>query len=102
MVANSDDLPKKNTPAVKKAAALQYDNTTDAAPKIVAKGRKHMAEKILEIAKTYDIPVHRDEDLVNILEQIEIDQEIPLEVYSVVAEIFAYIYRVNKTKAEEK
>lgn len=100
MVANSDDSAKKNPPQVKKAAALKYDNTADAAPRIVAKGRQHTAEKILEIAKTYDIPVHKDEDLVSILEQIEVDQEIPLEVYSVVAEIFAYIYRVNKSKAE--
>lgn len=101
MAANSDDTNKKNTAADFKAAALRYDNHTDAAPKVVAKGRAVVAEKILKIAESYDIPVHRDADLVNILEQIELDQEIPLEIYSVVAEIFAYIYRVNKNKRDE-
>ena len=89
MVANSDDMNEKNVTPNLKAAALRYDNQTDDAPKVVAKGRAMVAEKILEIAESYDIPVHRDADLVNILEQVELDQEIPLEVYSVVAEIFA-------------
>lgn len=101
MVANSDDTSKKNVATNLKAAALKYDNQTDEAPKVVAKGRALVAEKILEIAETYDIPVHRDTDLVNILEQVEINQEIPLEVYSVVAEVFAYIYRVNKNKMDK-
>lgn len=98
MAANSDNNTKKNTSSDLRAAALKYDNQTEAAPKVVAKGRALVAEKILEIAKDYGIPVHRDADLVHILEQIELDQEIPLEVYSVVAEIFAYIYRINKNK----
>ena len=101
MVANSEEMNKKNLTTARKAAALRYDNQEDSAPKVVAKGHAHMAEKILEIAHNYDIPVYQDADLVTILEHIEVDQEIPLEVYSVVAEIFAYLYRINKMKRDD-
>lgn len=83
------------------AVALRYDNTKEAAPRVVAKGNQMVAERIIEIAEEYGIPIHRDADLVNILNTIELDQEIPLEVYSVVAEVFAYIYRMNQKKAAQ-
>jgi flagellar biosynthesis protein len=82
-----------------KAAALTYDREKDAAPRLSAKGRGQVAEKIIEIAKAHNIPIQRDADLVEILEKVELDSEVPLEVYAVVAEIFAYLYKVNKQKA---
>lgn len=81
------------------AAALQYDKDKTAAPKLTAKGRGLVAEKIIEIARAHNIPLHRDADLLEILDKVEIDTEIPLEVYAVVAEIFAYIYKVNQAKS---
>ena len=81
----------------KKAVALKYGEE-DAVPKVTAKGKGWLAEKILEVAKEHDLPIRTDEDLVEILEQVDLNQEIPLEVYAVVAEIFAYIYRVNNEK----
>ncbi len=98
MVANFDDSHKKKSAEPLTAVALKYDNTKNAAPKVVAKGQKSLAQKILEIANEHDIPIHKDADLVQILQAVELEQEIPLEVYSVVAEIFAYIYRINKNR----
>ncbi len=94
-------MPNQNKPAVPpllKAATLQYDKEKSAAPKLTAKGRGLVADKILAIASEHGIPVHRDADLIEILEKTEIDTEIPLEVYAIVAEIFAYIYKVNQQK----
>ena len=82
----------------KKVVALEYDKGKSAAPMVTAKGKGMVAERILEIAKEHDIPIHSDADLVEILDKIEIEQEIPLEVYAIVAEIFAYIYKVRQNR----
>jgi flagellar biosynthesis protein len=87
----------ENNEDQKKAVALKYGKG-DAVPKVSAKGKGWLAEKIIEIAKQHNLPIRTDADLVEILEQVELNQEIPLEVYAVVAEIFAYIYRVNQEK----
>jgi flagellar biosynthesis protein len=85
---------KKN----KKAIALQYDKKKFTAPHVKAKGRGLVAERIIAIAKEHDIPIHSDADLTEILDKIEIEQEIPLEVYAIVAEIFSYIYKVSQKR----
>jgi flagellar biosynthesis protein len=82
----------------KKAATLKYDPNKTAAPRLTAKGKGWLADKILELAKEHDIPIKQDRDLVNILETLELDQEIPLEIYAVVAEIFSYLYRTGQAK----
>ena len=53
---------------------------------------------LLGVAKEHDIPIRKDADLVEVLQKLEIDEEIPLEIFAVVAEIFAYIYKTNKQK----
>ena len=80
----------------KKAVALKYDKSKNPAPHVAAKGRGDIAQRIIEVAAEHDIPIHKDIDLVEILEKVELQQEIPMEVYAVVAEVFAYIYKVNK------
>ncbi len=80
----------------KKAAALRYDRGRDSAPRLVAKGRGYLAEKIIEIAKERGIPIHEDRELVEILSTLDLYREIPPELYRAVAEILAYIYRVSK------
>ncbi len=80
----------------KKAAALKYDRGRDSAPRLVAKGRGYLAEKIIEIAKERGIPIHEDRELVEILSTLDLYREIPPELYRAVAEILAYIYRVSK------
>ena len=92
----TDNQDKKT---LTRAAALTYDKGSDVAPKLSAKGKGPIAERILEVAKEHNIPIHQDADLVEILDTVEIDQEIPLEVYTVVAEIFSYIYKANQKRA---
>ena len=81
-----------------KAVALRYDKDKDHAPKVIAKGRGEIAEKILEIAKAHNLPLYEDKNLVQILEALELETEIPPELYRAVAEVLAFIYRLNKTQ----
>ena len=97
-VPNPDDPNDILPPRPTKAAALQYDKTKSAAPRLTAKGRGLVADKIIAMAEENNIPLYQDRDLIEILEKTELDTEIPLEVYAVVAEIFAFIYKVNQTK----
>ena len=80
-----------------KAVALRYDKDKDHAPKVIAKGRGEIAEKILEIAKAHNLSLYEDKNLVQILEALELETEIPPELYRAVAEVLAFIYRLNKT-----
>ena len=82
------------------AAALKYDREKDAAPRVSAKGRGTIAEKIIELAKKHDIPIKSDPALVQILSRLDIDEQIPTELYKTVAEILAFVYSVNIKKRE--
>jgi flagellar biosynthesis protein len=79
-----------------KAVALKYDRKKDHAPKVIAKGRGEIAEKIIEIAAAYHLPRYEDKNLVKILEALELETEIPPELYRAVAEVLAFVYRLNK------
>ena len=85
-----------------KAVALGFDKNKDAAPKVLAAGKGIVAEKIVQIARENNIPMHKDANLVEILSILDIDEYIPLEVYSVVAEIFTYIYEQEVIKKQNK
>ena len=80
-----------------KAVALTYDMEEDRAPRIVAKGKGDIARKIIEVAEEHNIPLHRDEEMVQVLEALDLDTEIPPELFRAVAEVLAFIYRMNKT-----
>lgn len=80
----------------KKAVALKYERGKDNAPRVIAKGKGYIGEKIIQIAKEHNIPIKEDPVLVEALSQIEINQEIPPELYKAVAEILAFIYRQTK------
>lgn len=81
----------------KKAAALKYKPNEDAAPKVVAKGSGSIAERILEVAKKHRIPLKEDRQLVEVLSTIDLNREIPPELYKAVAEILAFVYKMTKT-----
>lgn len=83
---------------IKKAVALTYDKQKDDAPKVTAKGKGPVAEKIIEIARQHDIPVKDDPDLIEILSTLDIDEEIPPEIYVAVAELLAFVYSMNSKK----
>ena len=80
-----------------KAVALKYDREKDSAPRVIARGRGEIAEKIIEIAGAHNLPLYEDKNLVQILEALELETEIPPELYRAVAEVLAFIYRLNKT-----
>ena len=79
-----------------KAAAIKYVKGKDNAPRLVAKGQRKIAEKIIEIAKKENIPIEKDEELVEVLASLDIGDEIPPQLYEVVAKILAFIYSKNK------
>ena len=78
-----------------KAVALKYDHQKNKAPKVIAKGRGDIAEKIIEVAKAHNVPLYEDKNLSQILEALELETEIPPELYRAVAEVLAFIYRLN-------
>jgi len=80
---------------IQKAAALKYDKTKGGAPKVTAKGKGQTAQKIIEIAKENNLPIKKDEDLVELLSKVELDQEVPEQMYKAVAEVFSFIYKMT-------
>ncbi len=79
----------------KKAVALQYRHQVDRAPKVVAKGQGIIAERIIEIAAEHNIPLKRDPALIEVLSKMELEHEIPPELYRAVAEILAFVYKMT-------
>ena len=61
----------------KKAAALKYNTEKENAPKVVAKGEGAAAKNIIKIAELNNLPIKKDEDLIELLSKVEIDKEIP-------------------------
>jgi len=82
------------------AVALKYDEKSDEAPKVTAKGYGQTAERIRELARMRGVPIKRDSDLVELLAQIDIDMEIPPQLYAAVAEVLAMVYKANNSMKE--
>jgi flagellar biosynthesis protein len=80
-----------------KAVALKYDRKKDNAPRVIAKGRGEIAKKIIEVAKAHNVPMYEDKNLIQILEALDLETEIPPELYRAVAEVLAFIYRLNNS-----
>lgn len=86
----------------RKAVALKYEAERDLAPRVIAKGRGHVAEHILETAQKNSVPVYQDKTLVNMLMALELDREIPPELYKAIAEVMAYVYKMDKSHGQAK
>jgi flagellar biosynthesis protein len=86
----------------KQAVALSYESVKDDAPRVLAKGAGFVADRIIERAREHQIPVQEDASLVELLGQLTINEKIPEELYQAVAEIFAYIYKVDQHVKKEK
>ena len=82
----------------KKAVALKYDRAKDNAPKVKAKGEGEIAKNIIKIATENDIPIREDADLVELLAKVEVDREIPPNLYKAVAEVFSFLYKMTHDK----
>ena len=88
----------RSPPPPLKAVALRYHGKKDRAPKVAAKGRGYLAERIIEIAKAENIPIREDKNLFALLSRLDLDQEIPPETYKAIAEILAFVYRVAQRR----
>ncbi len=88
------DAPK---PAPRRrAVALRYDQQQDHAPRVLAKGQGSIAERLMAVAQEHGIPLWEDRDLVHLLGALELDSEIPPNMYAALAEILAQLYRLNR------
>lgn len=79
-----------------KAAALRYNQDNNIAPKVTATGKGLVADEIIKRATENNVPVMKDESLVEILAELNINESIPDELYMAVAEVFAFVYKVDK------
>lgn len=83
---------------MKKAVALRYDTAKENAPRVIAKGEGSVAENIIKVAELHNLPIQKDEDLVELLSKVELDREVPEKLYVAVAEVFKFIYTVTKKR----
>ena len=95
-MSRRETMTKRKAPKRKKAVAIKYKAMETGAPIIAAKGAGPIAEKIIEIARENNIPIKEDPDLVETLSQLDLAQEIPPELYQVIAEVLAWVYRINR------
>lgn len=82
------------------AVALAY-SASDSAPRVVAKGSGHLAEEIIARAKEAGVFVHESPELVSLLMQVDLDDRIPPTLYLAIAELLAWIYRLEQGSASE-
>ena len=80
----------------REAVAIKYVPGEQAAPTIIAKGKGVVADRILEIARENGIAVHEDPDLVEALSKLDLRQEIPPDLYKMIAELLMFVYRLNR------
>ena len=79
-----------------KAVALKYDLEKDKAPQIVALGEGHIAKSILELADQNNVPMYEDENLAQLLSKLNLNRQIPKNLFPMVAEILAIIFQMDK------
>lgn len=92
---SADNIDNKK----KTAIALSYD-PFDTAPKIIATGKGQIAERITELAKEADIPIHKDKALADTLSRLELGSYIPPELYELVAEILVFVDNMDRIKGK--
>jgi flagellar biosynthesis protein len=80
----------------KQAVALSYAPESDAAPVVKAKGKGTTAEKIIATAAEHGVPIREDASLVEVLSKLDLEQQIPPELYKLVAEVLSFIYRADQ------
>jgi len=88
-------MNKEKSDKPQQAIAISYQSNTNA-PRVVAKGTGYMADKILSTASQHSVPVYQNKTLASMLMAVELDREIPPELYQAVAEVLAYIYHIDK------
>jgi len=92
-MSKDDNIPNK-------AVALKYE--FDSAPRVVAKGDGQVADKIIEIAEEHGVTLYQDSELVKLLSRIEIDDEIPSNLYQAVAVVLSFVFQLKGKDKEFK
>ncbi|MBS1130781.1 MAG: putative flagellar biosynthetic protein [Proteobacteria bacterium] len=87
-------MAKLPSDPTREAIALAYSQT-DAAPRVVAKGKGLIAEQIIARAKEHGVYVHESPELVALLTQVDLDEHIPPQLYIAIAELLAWLYRIE-------
>jgi flagellar biosynthesis protein len=88
-----------SVPPHRRAAALAYEATdasTAEAPRVIAKGQGLVADEIIERARAAGVPIHESRELVALLMQLDLDTQIPPALYVAVAEVLAWVYRLEQ------
>ncbi|MCP1144028.1 EscU/YscU/HrcU family type III secretion system export apparatus switch protein [Lysinibacillus endophyticus] len=85
----------------KEAIALSYNQEKSNSPRVVAKGKGKIADNILEQATLHNVPIYEDRNLVELLGNLDLNESIPEELYQAVAEVFAFIYRLDRSYSTE-
>jgi flagellar biosynthesis protein len=86
---------------MKKAVALSYDSAINNSPKVVGKGSGKLADRIIDIAKQNNLPIKEDPNLIELLSKVELDKEVPSNMYKAVAEVFKFLYEVSNKERKK-
>ncbi|MCC3381371.1 EscU/YscU/HrcU family type III secretion system export apparatus switch protein [Paenibacillus farraposensis] len=95
------DPSEAPSPSMRKAVALKYTPGENEAPIVVAKGTGRVADSILEKAREHGVPVQEDAALVEVLSKLDLDEQIPAELYQLVAEVLTYIYQMDRLASRD-
>lgn len=87
---------------MRKAVALRYDRQKNRAPEVVASGQGLIAEKILEIAASHQVPFCEHSELVEALSGLPVGSEVPPELYDLVAQVLAFIWRLDEEQGRDR
>jgi flagellar biosynthesis protein len=85
-----------------KAVAIKYEANKDKAPQIIATGKGAIAERILSLADEHNIPFFEDKTLTDLLSNLDLDSQLPPELYTLVAEVLAFVYQLDKLAKKKK
>ena len=85
----------------RRAVALRYDSGQDDAPRVVATGQGHLAERIVETARDAGVPVQEDAELTEALSQVQLGEAIPESLFPVVAELLVFVSRMNRQRGKD-
>lgn len=84
----------------KQAIALSYEQSMES-PRVVAKGGGLVAERMLALAQANGVPIHEDPALLSLLSALQIEEQIPDDLYQVIAELFVFLYQMEQGKIED-
>lgn len=92
-------MNKEEKNQITHAVALRYDEE-NIAPKVIAKGKGFVAENIINAAKQNAVPIYQNKTLAGMLMAVDLDKEIPPDLYTAVAEVLAYVYRMDQKRSK--